>query len=70
MYLSVDRGLFNVPHIAHCYLINGTFLQHYTPNYIDKQIDPDVKFSQSVRDSVGFETNFQITKKINSFVLG
>ncbi|CAF3598495.1 unnamed protein product [Adineta steineri] len=44
-------GLFNVPHIAHAYLINGTFLQHFTPKYIDSAIDPDVKVCQSIRDA-------------------
>ncbi len=46
------RGLFYVPHIAHCYLINGTLLQEFTPEYIDATVDPDVKFSQSLRDAV------------------
>ncbi|CAF4598213.1 unnamed protein product [Rotaria socialis] len=44
-------GLFNVPHISNCYLINGTFLKKFTPQYIDPSTDPDVKFSQSIRDA-------------------
>ncbi|CAF1569915.1 unnamed protein product [Adineta ricciae] len=44
-------GSFNVPHIAHCYLINGTFFKRFTPKYIDARIDPDVKFCQSIRDA-------------------
>ncbi|CAF0816227.1 unnamed protein product [Rotaria sp. Silwood1] len=47
-------GLFNVPHVAHCYLLNGTFLKSFTPKYIDATIDPDVKFSQSLRDAEYF----------------
>ena len=49
---SCRRGLFNVPHVAHAYLINGTFLQRFTPTYIDSKIDADLKFSQSIRDAV------------------
>lgn len=45
-------GLFNVPHVAHCYLLNGTFLKNFTPKYIDPSIDPDVKFCQTLRDAV------------------
>jgi len=44
------KSLFNVPHIANCYLINGTFLQKFTPQYIDPKVDPDLKFSQSIRE--------------------
>ncbi|CAF3679853.1 unnamed protein product [Rotaria sordida] len=44
-------GLFNVPHVANAYLINGSFLQRFTPKYIDSQIDPDIKFCQSLRDA-------------------
>ncbi|CAF0960178.1 unnamed protein product [Didymodactylos carnosus] len=47
-------GLFIVPYIAHCYLINGTLLQRFTPQYEDANIDPDVKFSMSMRDSDHF----------------
>ena len=50
--LIVCRGLFNVPHIAHCYLINGALLKSFTPEYIDATTDPDVKFCQSLRDAV------------------
>jgi len=44
-------GLFNVPHVAHCYLINGTLLKSFTPEYIDPRMDPDIKFCQSIRDA-------------------
>ncbi|CAF1049888.1 unnamed protein product [Didymodactylos carnosus] len=44
-------GIFQVPHVAHCYLISGTLLQRFTPRYDDANIDPDVKFSISMRDS-------------------
>ncbi|CAF3851853.1 unnamed protein product [Rotaria sp. Silwood1] len=44
-------GLFNVPHVANAYLINGSFLQRFTPKYIDSKTDPDVKFCQSLRDA-------------------
>jgi hypothetical protein len=53
--LFFSRGLFNVPHVAHAYLINGTFLQHFTPSYVDPTIDPDVKICQSIRDAVCVE---------------
>jgi hypothetical protein len=45
-------GLFNIPHVAHCYLINGTLLKSFTPEYIHPTVDPDVKFCQSIRDAV------------------
>ncbi|CAF3218133.1 unnamed protein product [Rotaria sp. Silwood2] len=44
-------GLFNVPHVVHAYLINGSLLQRFTPKYIDSNTDPDVKFCQSLRDA-------------------
>lgn len=46
------RGLFNVPHVAHSYLINGKSLQRFTPTYIDARFDSDVKFGQSIRNAV------------------
>ncbi|CAF2076350.1 unnamed protein product [Rotaria magnacalcarata] len=55
-------GLFNVPHIAHSYLINGSFLQRFTPTYVDAQIDPDVKLCQSLRDAGYF---MYITNELN-----
>ena len=54
LIFSFRRGLFNVPHVAHSYLIKGKYLQHFTPNYIHPNIDPDVRFCQSVRDAVSF----------------
>ena len=48
----VGRGLFNVPHVTHCYLINGTLLKSFTPEFIDSKTDPDLKICQSLRDSV------------------
>ncbi|CAF1410609.1 unnamed protein product [Adineta steineri] len=47
-------GIFNVPHIAHCYLINGSLLKSFTPQYIDMRTDPDLKFCQSLRDDGHF----------------
>ncbi|UJR36254.1 hypothetical protein I4U23_028985 [Adineta vaga] len=44
-------GLFNVPYITHCYLINGTFLKRFIPEYIHANADSDVKFCQSIRDA-------------------
>ena len=47
-----SRGLFYVPHVAYAYLINGSFLRHFTPKYINPKIDPDMTFCQSLRDAV------------------
>jgi len=57
MKIDFFRGLFNVPHVAHCYLINGTFLKNFTPKYIDPTTDSDIKFCESLRDAVRRKMN-------------
>ena len=57
--MNISRGLFNVPHVAHCYLINGTLLKSFTPEYIDPRVDTDVKFCQTLRDAVRRERDLK-----------
>ncbi|XP_059089131.1 multifunctional procollagen lysine hydroxylase and glycosyltransferase LH3-like isoform X1 [Tigriopus californicus] len=46
------RGLWNVPFISSCYLIQGALIENkYTrPTFINKLMDPDMAFCQSLRE--------------------
>lgn len=47
------RGLWNVPYVAHCYLVNATVLNQYDRNkihYSRGNLDPDMAFCANIRD--------------------
>ncbi|KAL0277165.1 UNVERIFIED_CONTAM: hypothetical protein PYX00_004535 [Menopon gallinae] len=46
------RGLWNVPYISGCYLINGTIIRNEAtrPNYVHGSYDPDMAFCYHMRE--------------------
>lgn len=56
------RGLWNVPYISSCYLINGTLIQNseFKPNYIRENLDPDMAFCSYMRDKVNCSFSLEI----------
>lgn len=44
------RGLWNVPYITHCYLVNATILPSLSGVYDDAKLDPDMAFCKKLRD--------------------
>uniref|UniRef100_A0A224XJ30 procollagen-lysine 5-dioxygenase n=1 Tax=Panstrongylus lignarius TaxID=156445 RepID=A0A224XJ30_9HEMI len=43
------RGIWNVPYITHCYLINGTLLDKLKNVFADSTLDPDMAFCKQLR---------------------
>ncbi|KAK9501159.1 hypothetical protein O3M35_002249 [Rhynocoris fuscipes] len=44
------RGIWNVPYITHCYLVNGTLLNKLKNVYTEPGSDPDMAFCKELRD--------------------
>lgn len=47
------RGLWNVPYISSCYLVNATLLTKYNPkqlSFVKDDLDADMAFCQYLRD--------------------
>lgn len=47
-------GVWNVPYVSACYLINGTLIRQpeTKPSYIYNQLDADMAFCTSMREKV------------------
>ena len=46
------KGLWNVPFISECYLIQGKLImdEKTRPNFVDKDLDADMAFCKDMRD--------------------
>lgn len=63
-FIFTSRGLWNVPFVTNCYLINASLLHQYERSILNygKDLDPDMDFCAILRNLVS--THFFITFSI------